>query len=353
MNDRILIYNTIPTANGAAADIVLGQPNMTTWVQINIANQTTSAAANNMLTPVSVTSDGTHLFVADLGYNRVLIWNTIPSTNQQPADVEIGQPDMTTGISNDAFSFPTTTTVSPPPETAVLCQVSNGVDANNTPTYPPLCEYTLSFPRFAISDGTNLYVADGGNDRVLIYQPIPTQNAAPAQIVLGQTDFVTDAPTDGADTMNAPLSLAFDGSNLYVADTYNQRILVYTMAEQDLLYNAVVNTASVIIYAIDPITIGGTVKAGNTIELTIGVTTSTTTESYTYTIQNGDTFASIIDGLVALVNAGSGDPNVIATPDTQGDRVVLTAKTAGPLGNNVTVKSAVTGVITEIGRAHV
>ena len=94
--------------------------------------------------------------------------------------------------------------------------------------------------------------------------------------------------------MNAPLSLAFDGSNLYVADTYNQRILVYTMAEQDLLYNAVVNTASVIIYAIDPITIGGTVKAGNTIELTIGVTTSTTTESYTYTIQNGDTFASII-----------------------------------------------------------
>ena len=346
MNDRILIYSSIPTANGAAADIVLGQPNMTTWVQINIAAQTTSAAANNMLTPVSVTSDGTHLFVADLGFNRVLIWNSIPTTNQQPADVEIGQPNMTTGISNDAYSIPSSTTVSPPPETAVLCQVSNGVDANNTPTYPPLCEYTVSFPRFALSDGTNLYVADGGNDRVLIYQPIPTQNGAGAQIVLGQTDFVTDAPTDGADTMNAPLSLAFDGSNLYVADTYNQRILVYTTSEQDLPYNAVVNTASVIIYAIDPITIGGTVKAGNTVELTIGVSTSTTTESYTYTIQNGDTFASIIDGLVALVNAGSGDPNVIATPDTQGDRVVLTARTAGPLGNNVTVTSVVSGTIT-------
>ena len=70
MNDRVLIYNSIPTANGAAADIVLGQPNMTTWVQVNIADQNTNAAANNMLTPVSVTSDGTRLFVTDLGYNR-------------------------------------------------------------------------------------------------------------------------------------------------------------------------------------------------------------------------------------------------------------------------------------------
>ena len=349
MNDRILIYNSIPTANGAAADIVLGQPNMTTWVQINIADQTTSAAANNMLTPVSVTSDGTHLFVADLGFNRVLIWNSIPSTNQQPADVEIGQPNMTTGIADDAFSTPSNYTGTlPAPETAVLCTVSNGVDSNNNPTYPSLCEYTLSFPRFALSDGKNLYVADGGNDRVLIYQPIPTASAAGAQIVLGQTDFITDAPTDGADTMDAPLSLAWDpvNQNLFVADTYNQRVLVYTMAEQDLLYNAVVNTASVIIYAIDPVTIGGTIKAGNTVELTIGISTTTTTESYTYTIQNGDTFASIIDGLVALVNAGTGDPNVIATPDTQGDKVVLTARTAGANGNEVTVTTAVTGTIT-------
>ena len=43
--------------------------------------------------------------------------------------------------------------------------------------------------------------------------------------------------------MDAPLSLAWDpmNSNLYVADTYNQRILVYTKSEQDLPYNAVFN----------------------------------------------------------------------------------------------------------------
>ncbi len=347
-NDRVLIYTSIPTSNGAAADIVLGQPNMTTYVQVNIADQTTSAAANNMLTPVSVTSDGTRLFVADLGFNRVLIWNTIPTSNQQAADVEIGQPNMTTGISDDAFSQPTNYTGTlPAPETAVMCTVTNGIDSNNNPTYPPLCAYTLSFPRFAISDGTNLYVADGGNDRVLIYNPIPTTNAAPAQIVLGQTDFITDAPTDGADTMDAPSGLAWDAvnKNLYVADTYNQRVLVYTMAEQDVPYNGVLNSFSGNIYAIDTITIGGTIKAGYTVSITIGVSTSTTNASYQYTVQNGDTFTQIIDGLVKLINGGH-DPNVIASEDTEGDKVVLTAIVPGANGNNVTVTTAVTGSIT-------
>ena len=75
--------------------------------------------------------------------------------------------------------------------------------------------HTLSvFRGSRLSDGTSLYVADGGNDRVLIYSTIPTANAVAADIVLGQTDFVTDAPTDGADTMNAPLSLAWDRRQL-------------------------------------------------------------------------------------------------------------------------------------------
>ncbi len=59
-NDRVLIYNKIPTTNGAAADIVLGQPNMTTWVQVDISQQNTSAAANLMLTLLrSPEGDGT------------------------------------------------------------------------------------------------------------------------------------------------------------------------------------------------------------------------------------------------------------------------------------------------------
>ncbi len=339
MNDRVLIYNSIPTANGAAADIVLGQPNMTTWVQVNIADQNTSAAANNMLTPVAVTADATHLYVTDLGYNRILIWNEIPTTNQFPADVEIGQQNMSEGYPN--YSYTTvnitgTTTGVTTKEVAALCPTSNGVDVNNNPTYPALCEYTLSEPRFAISDGTNLYVADGGNDRVLVYNPIPQASATPATLVLGQTDFVSDAPTAGSDTMDDPSSLAWDpaGKNLYVADTYNQRVLVYTQSEQDLPYNGVLNSASLIIYASDGVVIGGTVKSGDKVTITIGNNQSVTTVPYTYTIESGDNFAAIVNGLVALINAGKGDPNVIATADTKADEVVLVARVPGPLGNN-------------------
>ncbi len=356
LNDRVLIYKQIPTSNGAAADIVLGQPNMTTWVQVNIAQQTTNAAANNMLTPVSVTSDGTHLFVTDLGYHRILIWNSIPTSNQQPADVEIGQPNMTTGIPDDAYTCTengTAVVCGTPPtgnnvvkEAPAMCTVSNGIDSNSNPTYPPVCEYTLSFPRFALSDGTHLYVADGGNDRVLIYNTIPTANAAKADVVLGQTDFLSDAPTDGADTMNAPLSIAFDGSNLYVADTYNQRILVYTESEQDLPYNGVRNAASLTIYARGTVQIGGTIKSGDKVTITIGVSTSATTIPYAYTVQSGDNIAAIVQGLVALINAGKGDPNVQATADTPANEVVLTAKQAGVLGNKVTLATSIsTGAV--------
>jgi hypothetical protein len=86
-NNRVLIYNKIPTTNGASADVVLGQPNFNSAIEPDLTQQKTSATASNLLNPVSVTSDGIRLYVADLGYNRVLIWNSIPATNAAPADV--------------------------------------------------------------------------------------------------------------------------------------------------------------------------------------------------------------------------------------------------------------------------
>src|ERR1039457_6281420 len=93
-NNRVLIYNHIPTTNGVAADLVLGAPNFTTYVNPDISQQTSTATASDMLNPVSVTSDGVRLFVSDLGYNRVLIFNNIPTPNGAAADVALGQPDL-------------------------------------------------------------------------------------------------------------------------------------------------------------------------------------------------------------------------------------------------------------------
>ena len=338
-NNRILIYNKIPTTNGAAADVVLGQPNFTTFVQVDLAQQNTNATAQNMLNPVSVTSDGTRLFVTDLGYNRILIWNSIPTTNDAAADVEIGQPDMNSGVPNNAFTLTspaslanaTTTTI----ETPVLCTVSNGTDSNGNPTYPSVCNFTLNFPRFALSDGTRLFVADGGNDRVLEYETIPTQNAAAADIILGQVGGSVDQATDAADSMNTPTALAFDGTNLYVADPYNRRITVYTMAPNILPYQAVVNTANPNIYATGTVTIGGTINNGDIVTITIG------TKQYAYTVKATDTIDTVIAALVAEINAGSGDPNVLAIEDDADSQVKLQALLPGPQGDNVTYSATV------------
>ena len=52
----------------------------------------------------------------------------------------------------------------------MLCKESNGTDTNGNPTYPGSCNATVSFPRFALAAGNRLFIADGGNDRVLVLQ---------------------------------------------------------------------------------------------------------------------------------------------------------------------------------------
>jgi hypothetical protein len=89
-NHRVLIYNSIPTTNGVAADVVIGQTDFTTN-----ASGTSSTKLNY---PMGVYSDGTRLFVADYNNNRVLIYNSIPTTNGVAADEAIGQTDFTSTL---------------------------------------------------------------------------------------------------------------------------------------------------------------------------------------------------------------------------------------------------------------
>ena len=66
-----------------------------------------------------------------------------------------------------------------------------------------------------------VYVGSAIDNRVLVF---PATGGA-ATAVLGQTDFLTDAPTDGADTMDAPSGLAWDAVNKNLKDE---------MAENDI-----------------------------------------------------------------------------------------------------------------------
>src|ERR1035441_4112771 len=294
-NNRVLIFNHIPTTNGAAADVVLGQPNFTTFVEPDLTQQQLDGTASLVLNPVSVTSDGVHLFVTDFGYNRVLIWNSIPTVNAAAADVAVGQQDLVSSIANNAFSINPTDTTVPPIQTAVLCPLSNGTDVNSHPTYPFYCNATLSFPRFALAVNNRLFIADGGNDRVLVFNQIPTTNGAVADLVIGQsldtansTGNVTQA-SDAADSLRTPMSLAWDGTNLYVSDAYNRRITVYSMGENTVPYSGVVNSASLNILSKGTVTFLATiastvttppippptVQAGDVIDINVGGTSTT------------------------------------------------------------------------------
>jgi hypothetical protein len=356
--NRVLIFNTIPTSNGAAADVVLGQPDFGTFVEPDLTQQKSGATAKNLLNPVAVTSDGTRLIVTDLGYNRILIWNTIPTTSDQPADVVIGQPDMVSAVPNNAFSTDPTDTTVPPKETPVLCTVSNGTDVNNNLTYPAHCNSTVSFPRFALSTGSRLFIADGGNDRVLVFNTIPTQNAQAADFIIGQIGGSVNQASDAADSLRTPMSLAWDGTNLYVSDAYNRRITVYSIAETNIPYAGVRNAASFDIKARGNVLIAGTITAGDSIDVNVGGTSSTDTAGtttitggadYKYTIKTGDTIDIIINALVTAINSsnsGAGDPNVDAFPDLTTGLVLLTAKATGTAGNNVTYFATVKGATT-------
>jgi uncharacterized protein (TIGR03437 family) len=302
-NYRVLVWNSIPTSNNQPADLVLGQANFTSVSSPPVTNADPVAAADRMLNPVSVTSDGTRLFVADLGFNRVLIWNSIPTSMDQAADVVIGQPDMTSSKANN--------------NTATCA--ATGTDSSGNATYPTICGATLNFPRFALSDGTRLFVADGGNNRVLIFNNIPTSNAARADTVLGQPDFTTDIVTNQAfnfastaidntgavDTIPTPTSLAYDGLNLYVSDPYNRRVLMFTPGDTPLPNNSVVNWASEIIRQEGVVVLSGNPVANDTVTVTIAGT------GHTYTVKTGDTLDKVAQGVVNQINSDN-DVNVTA-----------------------------------------
>jgi uncharacterized protein (TIGR03437 family) len=333
-DNRVLIYNRIPTANNARADVVVGQANFTAFVQPDLTQNQPITAANNMQDPTSVSTDGTHLFVSDFGQNRVLIFNSIPTTNGSSADVAIGQPDLVSSINNNSYTITSSTVDSdsnPVDVSAVLCQ-SRGTDTAGTATFPKRCARTLEYPRAAISDGTRLFIADGGNDRVLVYNTIPTQSGAAADVILGQPDEFSNNDgenPDGANAFQTPASLAWDGTNLYVSDTFNRRVVVYSMGVPNIPLDGIRNAASINIYAIGTIDIAGTIAAKNTATVTINSAT------YTYTVTDSDTLLSIMQELAKKIDSAP-DPNVSANVNTSTGEIVLTALAPGADGGKIT-----------------
>lgn len=189
-NHRVLIWNSLPTTTSQPADLVLGQADMSSVS----ANRGVSVAANTLNLPHGVFYDGTRLYVADYGNHRILIWDSLPTSNGQAADRVLGQADMVSGLANRGGS----------------------VGAN-----------TMQQPAWVSQRGGKLIVGDTFNHRVLLWNSLPSVNGQPADVVVGQSGFSTNAPSCGPASLQYPHQADILNGKLIIADTNNNRYLIY------------------------------------------------------------------------------------------------------------------------------
>lgn len=81
-------------------------------------------------------------------------------------------------------------------------------------------------------DGVNFIVADSGNNRVLIWHQIPETGTEKPDVVLGQSGLSGIKPNRGSskasyDTLSNPTGIFSDGKSLLIADTENNRVLYF------------------------------------------------------------------------------------------------------------------------------
>ena len=212
-----------------------------------------SAAALNV--PAGLASDGTRLYVADSANHRVLAFDaTKPPASFATASAVAGQPTAQSNGFNQASTVSGATlaaphalarsgdalyiadtahnrvivTAAPPVAGAPLLAVygqAHDSDALANRGGPPSAD-SLHEPRGVYADATRVVLADTGNNRVLVYDRAA---GTTARLVLGQADFSSVASNRGgpagAQTLASPESAWADGDRLWVADSGNHRVL--------------------------------------------------------------------------------------------------------------------------------
>ncbi len=216
--NRILVSHGDPDhlAGFPSAELVIGQPDF---------GSTRRGLGPNRLGAISGTQldqQNQRLFVSDGPNNRVLIFDVAPDrlTIDPRAAQVIGQDDFESrdaGAGPSAFSRP------------------------GSIAYDPALE--------------RLFVADNGNNRVLVFDADPDNPTAfeVATAVMGQPDFDSVEPRDSLDQL-APDSLAYDWRHqrLFIAEDLQHRIMVYD-AHPDRLGGPA--TAMAVIGQPDPVSV--------------------------------------------------------------------------------------------------
>jgi hypothetical protein len=181
---RVLIWRSVPRADDASADVVLGQRDFAT------------EGRNGLNMPTGVGYENGVLAVADAWNHRVLLWHGLPQRPNQAPDVVLG-------------------------------------DAQIGPGDPPRADSLYWCYGVAPHEG-RLYVADTGNRRVLIWDSVPERSGAPADRVLGQPDFASREARE----LHWPHRIAFHGGALLIADAGRNGVLVWRDSEFECIVGA-------------------------------------------------------------------------------------------------------------------
>jgi hypothetical protein len=243
-NHRVLGYDDVPFLNHAGANFVLGQPGL----GFDFPGLGPTALRN----PQCVRVAGQRLLISDSGNHRVLVWTSLPTENGAPADFVLGQPHLAnggTGVGATRMNDPaglcadgerllvadranhrvliwlSRPNASGAPADLVLGQADFLATQSNRGGTPGA--ETLREPFAVWTDGTRVAVADRGNHRVLLWQTFPTRNGQPADLVLGQSSFDAVTARLGADGLFRPSDVTANTSQLVVADAGNHRVLVW------------------------------------------------------------------------------------------------------------------------------
>jgi uncharacterized protein (TIGR03437 family) len=233
---RVLYFHGPISANGQAANRILGVVVPTKGVPnppgLNgcpanppqLCQVTLGAQSGSSILPAfGLATVGDNVFVADTFNNRVVEYDT-------PAK---WAPEC---VYNPNAVCAAGTQFSPTP-IAYLGQGNNGQSVKPNQGQREPSENSVAGPYGAVGAGTDLWVADSGNNRVLVYRGA----TAPAAGVLGQYDFSMAAANlvEGrelftfAGTANgllnggAGIAVDYQSNLMYVADTNNNRILAF------------------------------------------------------------------------------------------------------------------------------
>lgn len=254
-NHRVMIWRGVPTSDRQPADVVLGQPDFTT----EGAKAAGKSIEKGLHLPTGVKIFDGKLFVADSWHHRILVWNCVPETNFQKPDYVIGQANLSETTENRGAGKPDARSfywcygfnfigdwfyVADTGNRRVLCWRGlpeaeqpadvvlgqNSFDESLENRGGAVSAKSFRWAHDIAGNADLLLVADAGNHRVLGWDNLP-ETERDADIVFGQPDFASswEIPyyAQGAQKLRFPYALAIEKDVLAIADTANNRVLLW------------------------------------------------------------------------------------------------------------------------------